>query len=67
MENRGGKLTRARTYFNVYQRTAFLKEEKKVCFLLNMNPVEVYVFPIRRTLLADCCLYISVDKDRTSY
>lgn len=30
VENRGGKITFARTYFNVYQRTAFLKESKKV-------------------------------------
>lgn len=30
VENRGGKVTMARTYFNVYQRTAFMKESKKV-------------------------------------
>lgn len=30
VESRGGKATIARTYFNVYQRTEFLKEPKKV-------------------------------------
>lgn len=30
MEARGGKITLARTYFNVYQRTAYLGEPKKV-------------------------------------
>lgn len=30
VEARGGRVTIARTYFNVYQRTAFLKETKKV-------------------------------------
>lgn len=30
VEARRGKVTVARTYFNVYQRTAFLKEAKKV-------------------------------------
>lgn len=31
VESRGGRTTIARTYFNVYQRTAFLQEQKKVC------------------------------------
>jgi hypothetical protein len=30
VESRGGRVTLARTYFNVYQRTAFLQESKKV-------------------------------------
>ena len=30
VENRGGKITMAKTYFNVYQRTDFLQEAKKV-------------------------------------
>lgn len=30
VENRGGYVTHARTYFNVYTRTAFLQEPKKV-------------------------------------
>lgn len=30
VESRGGKTTFARTYYNVYQRTSFLKEPKKV-------------------------------------
>lgn len=34
VESRGGKVTMARTYFNVYQRTAFLQEPKKVRFTL---------------------------------
>ena len=31
VESRSGRTTIARTYFNVYQRTAFLQEAKKVC------------------------------------
>lgn len=31
VENRHGKATVAKTFFNVYQRTAFLQEQKKVC------------------------------------
>lgn len=30
VESRGERITLARTYFNVYQRTAFLQESKKV-------------------------------------
>jgi protein ECT2 len=30
VESKGGRITVARTYYNVYQRTAFLKEPKKV-------------------------------------
>ena len=30
VESRGGRVTQARTYFNVYQRTAYLTEPKKV-------------------------------------
>jgi protein ECT2 len=30
MESRAGRITLARTYFNVYQRTAYLGEPKKV-------------------------------------
>lgn len=30
VENRGGRITRAQTYFNVYTRTSFLQEPKKV-------------------------------------
>lgn len=30
VESRVGKVTTARTYYNVYQRTAFLQETKKV-------------------------------------
>ena len=33
VECRLGRVTLARTYFNVYQRTAFLQEPKKVCLL----------------------------------
>ena len=29
VESRGGRVTIARTYFNVYQRTSFLQESKK--------------------------------------
>jgi hypothetical protein len=36
VESKRGRVTLARTYFNVYQRTSFLKEAKKVrhCFTL---------------------------------
>jgi hypothetical protein len=34
VESRGGRVTLARTYFNVYQRTAFLQENKKVTLFL---------------------------------
>lgn len=34
-----GKVTHARTYFNVYQRTAFLQEPKKVCVVIYRNHV----------------------------
>jgi protein ECT2 len=30
VEAKGGRVTLARTYFNIYQRTAFLQENKKV-------------------------------------
>lgn len=30
VETRGGKVTIAKTYFNIYQRTAFLQEKMKV-------------------------------------
>lgn len=33
VEGRGGRITIARTYFNIYQRTAFLQESKKVRFV----------------------------------
>jgi hypothetical protein len=35
VESRGGRVTYARTYFNLYQRTAFLKETKKVRSILH--------------------------------
>lgn len=34
VEVRGGRTTIARTYFNVYQRTAFLQESKRVALVL---------------------------------
>ena len=37
VEDRGGKITTATTYFNLYQRTAYIKERAKVrclCFLI---------------------------------
>jgi len=42
VENRGGRLTVAKTYFNVYQRTLFLKEMKKVNPLVNSG-VQFYL------------------------
>ena len=37
VESRGGRVTLARTYFNIYQRTAFLRESKKAS--LNRIPL----------------------------
>lgn len=37
VESRGGKVTMARTYFNVYQRTAFLQEPKKTKIVMHID------------------------------
>ncbi|KAG2042276.1 hypothetical protein BDR03DRAFT_944957 [Suillus americanus] len=37
VESRGGKATMARTYFNVYQRTAFLQEPKKTKIVMHID------------------------------
>ncbi|GBE79841.1 predicted protein [Sparassis crispa] len=37
VENRGGKSTLARTYFNIYQRTPFLQEVKKTKVVLQID------------------------------
>ncbi|KII94880.1 hypothetical protein PLICRDRAFT_33706 [Plicaturopsis crispa FD-325 SS-3] len=39
VESRGGKVTLARTYFNVYQRTAFLQEVKKTKIVVHVDPM----------------------------
>ena len=39
VENRGGYITYARTYFNVYTRTTFLQEPKKVSDLALKRPL----------------------------
>ncbi|KIJ70110.1 hypothetical protein HYDPIDRAFT_104781 [Hydnomerulius pinastri MD-312] len=38
VESRGGRTTVARTYFNVYQRTAFLQESKKTKIVMHIDP-----------------------------
>ncbi|KAF8842701.1 hypothetical protein BDN67DRAFT_898801 [Paxillus ammoniavirescens] len=38
VEVRGGRTTIARTYFNVYQRTAFLQESKKTKIVVHFDP-----------------------------
>ncbi|KAH7914399.1 hypothetical protein BJ138DRAFT_1143943 [Hygrophoropsis aurantiaca] len=38
VESRGGRTTLARTYFNVYQRTAFLQESKKTKIVMHIDP-----------------------------
>ncbi|EGN93023.1 hypothetical protein SERLA73DRAFT_98341 [Serpula lacrymans var. lacrymans S7.3] len=38
VESRGGRTTYARTYFNVYQRTAFLQETKKTKIVVHIDP-----------------------------
>ncbi|KAG0709787.1 hypothetical protein DFH29DRAFT_885797 [Suillus ampliporus] len=37
VESRGGKVCTARTYFNVYQRTAFLQEPKKTKIVMHID------------------------------
>lgn len=37
VENRGGRVTVAKTYYNVYTRTGFLAEEKKVSDILHCH------------------------------
>ncbi|KAG1840091.1 hypothetical protein DFJ58DRAFT_811218 [Suillus subalutaceus] len=37
VESRGGRVTMARTYFNVYQRTAFLQEPKKTKIVMHID------------------------------
>ncbi|KAJ3842136.1 hypothetical protein F5878DRAFT_419987 [Lentinula raphanica] len=37
VESRGGKVTTARTYYNVYQRTAFLQEPKKTKIVVHVD------------------------------
>ncbi|CCL98268.1 uncharacterized protein FIBRA_00262 [Fibroporia radiculosa] len=39
VENKGGKTTVARTYFNVYTRMAFLQETKKSKIVLHIDPL----------------------------
>ncbi|EKM80039.1 hypothetical protein AGABI1DRAFT_57412 [Agaricus bisporus var. burnettii JB137-S8] len=39
VESRAGKTTIARTYFNVYQRTAFLQELKKTKIVVHIDPL----------------------------
>ncbi|CDO69915.1 hypothetical protein BN946_scf184568.g1 [Trametes cinnabarina] len=38
VENRGGRITRAQTYFNVYTRTSFLQEPKKTKIVMHVDP-----------------------------
>jgi protein ECT2 len=53
VESRGGRVTLARTYFNVYQRKAFLQESKKV----SLHWVPTFWHCIRLTVALDqnCC------------
>ncbi|KAH9899528.1 hypothetical protein C8Q73DRAFT_680169 [Cubamyces lactineus] len=41
VENRGGRITRAQTYFNVYTRTSFLQEPKKTKVVMHVDPMGV--------------------------
>ncbi|OBZ70183.1 Rho guanine nucleotide exchange factor gef2 [Grifola frondosa] len=38
VENKAGKVTLARTYFNIFQRTSFLQEPKKTRIVLHIDP-----------------------------
>lgn len=50
VEVRGGRTTVARTYFNVYQRTAFLQESKKVVLGLSCTCGDGLTIPCRQRL-----------------
>ncbi|KAF8639693.1 hypothetical protein AX17_000955 [Amanita inopinata Kibby_2008] len=39
VESKAGKITYARTYFNVYQRTAFLQEQRKTKIIVHIDPI----------------------------
>ncbi|PFH51280.1 hypothetical protein AMATHDRAFT_75013 [Amanita thiersii Skay4041] len=39
VESKTGKITYARTYYNVYQRTAFLQEQKKTKIVVHVDPI----------------------------
>ncbi|KIL70247.1 hypothetical protein M378DRAFT_156324 [Amanita muscaria Koide BX008] len=39
VESKAGKVTYARTYYNVYQRTAFLQEQKKTKIVVHIDPI----------------------------
>ncbi|KAI9000706.1 hypothetical protein BD414DRAFT_10534 [Trametes punicea] len=41
VENRGGRITKAQTYFNVYTRTSFLQEHKKTKIVMHVDPTGV--------------------------
>ncbi|KAI0776132.1 hypothetical protein BD413DRAFT_261330 [Trametes elegans] len=41
VENRGGRVTMAQTYFNVYTRTSFLQEPKKTKIVMHVDPIGV--------------------------
>ncbi|EIW61568.1 uncharacterized protein TRAVEDRAFT_162896 [Trametes versicolor FP-101664 SS1] len=41
VENRGGRVTMARPYFNVYTRTSFLQEPKKTKIVMHVDPMGV--------------------------
>ncbi|KAH8118741.1 RhoGEF domain-containing protein [Phellopilus nigrolimitatus] len=41
VESRGGRVTVARTYFNIYQRTSFLKEAKKTKIVLHIDSLGI--------------------------
>ncbi|KAL0949366.1 hypothetical protein HGRIS_009435 [Hohenbuehelia grisea] len=45
VESHGGRITMARTYFNVYQRTAFLQEKQKTKVVVHIDPLG-YADPI---------------------
>ncbi|TFY55472.1 hypothetical protein EVG20_g9304 [Dentipellis fragilis] len=39
VESKGGRVTFARTYYNLYQRTAFLRETKKTKVIVHIDPL----------------------------
>jgi protein ECT2 len=75
VETRGGRITIARTYFNIYERTAFLKEAKKTKVVLHIDdsgcadPVPFgtngppYVIVRVRPMAGDLCRYAVTSND----
>jgi protein ECT2 len=52
VESRGGRTTYARTFFNIYQRTAFLQEPRKVIDILYLSVNTIDCVPADKSCAA---------------